>query len=121
MEPKAALPVPDPPLAAPGPCRPLQARARRSTLFGMRSLRAALAGLTCSLALAAPTASAQGREPRALEAEIGRSDAARPRAAFCTPLGCVARPSSSASAAAGFGLAVVAAGWLARRRRREPH
>ncbi len=49
--------------------------------------------------------------------EMTASLAPGERGAFCTRYGCLRLPGSPLAMAAGFGLAVVAAGWVARRRR----
>ena len=73
------------------------------------------AALLCALLLAAPLA-AGALEPEPVAASgLIRTDAAAWRGRYCTGPSCMNRRGSPASAL-GFGVAVVATGWVARRR-----
>jgi hypothetical protein len=70
-----------------------------------------------SVALAAATAGAAEPEEDAPAAAIQRSQIERWKGRPCTRIGCAGVPASFWSAAAGFGAAVLASGWIARRQR----
>jgi LPXTG-motif cell wall-anchored protein len=70
-----------------------------------------------SVALAAAAAGAAAPEEDAPTAAIQRSQIERSTGRPCTRIGCAGVSASFWSTAAGFGAAVLAAGWIARRRR----
>ena len=77
--------------------------------------RLAYAGTLCALAatpaLAEPTGGGSPVVAPAASLAPGETGA------FCTRYGCLRLPGSPLATATGFGLAVVAAGWISRRRR----
>jgi len=66
------------------------------------------------LALSAGAAGAAAPED-AGATPTGRAQIERWKGRFCTPTGCAGTPASPWGAAAGFGAAILATGWIARR------
>ena len=75
----------------------------------------ARAALACAALLLAPFASGAGEPDPAAPGALVRAEAAAWRGRYCTRPSCADRSGSPASAL-GFGMAVVATGWAARRR-----
>ncbi len=75
----------------------------------------ACAGALCALAATPALAEPAGGASQAVApaASLAPGDTG----AFCTRYGCLRLPGSPRATATGFGLAVVSAGWISRRRR----
>jgi hypothetical protein len=75
----------------------------------------ARAALACAALLLAPFASGAGEPDPAAPGALIRAEAAAWRGRYCTLSSCAER-SGSPGSALGFGMAVLATGWAARRR-----